>query len=98
MDTIFVIVNLLVASFAFVAPWATIEAFDAGRLAGWMMTMATIVSHVYTWYAMSLNPEIRFCLGSAWAAYEFVCLWFAPLGVMEVEDKLAAAEAVANKG
>ena len=34
MDTIFVIVNLLVASFAFVAPWATIEAFDAGRLAG----------------------------------------------------------------
>ena len=32
MDTIFVIVNLLVASFAFVAPWATIEAFDAGRL------------------------------------------------------------------
>ena len=46
MDTIFVIVNLLVASFAFVAPWATIEAFDAGRLAGWMMTMATIVSHV----------------------------------------------------
>ena len=83
MDTIFVIVNLLVASFAFVAPWATIEAFDAGRLAGWMM---------------SLNPEILFCLGSAWAAYEFVCLWFAPLGVMEVEDKLAAAEAVANKG
>ena len=92
MDTIFGIVTLLVASFAFVAPWATIEAFDAGRLAGWMMTMATIVSHVYTWYAMSLNPEILFCLGSAWAAYEFVCLWFAPLGVIEAEEVATAAD------
>ena len=98
MDTIFVIVNLLVASFAFVAPWATIEAFSAGRLAGWLMTLTCIISHAYVWYALAQNSEILFCLGSAWAAYEFVCLWFAPLGVMEVEDKLAAAEAVANKG
>ena len=34
MDTIFVIVNLLVASFAFVAPWATIDAFDATCIRG----------------------------------------------------------------
>ena len=91
MSTIFVLVNLLVVSFAIVAPWATIEAFAAGRSAGWLMTMATIVSHVYTWYAMSLNPEILFCLGSAWAAYEFVCLWFAPLGVIEAEEVATAA-------
>lgn len=92
MSTIFVLVNLLVVSFAIVAPWATIEAFAAGRSAGWLMTMATIVSHVYTWYAMSLNPEILFCLGSAWAAYEFVCLWFAPLGVIEAEEVATAAD------
>ena len=47
MSTIFVLVNLLVVSFAIVAPWATIEAFAAGRSAGWLMTMATMISHAY---------------------------------------------------
>ena len=96
MDTIFVIVNLLVASFAFVAPWATIEAFSAGRLAGWLMTLTCVISHAYVWYALAQNSEILFCLSAPWGAYEFICS-LAPLGVIEVEEEQAAATA-ADKG
>ena len=98
MYSLFILINIIVLSFAVVGPWATITAFEAGRATGWLMTLTCVISHAYVWYALAHNSEILFCLGSAWAAYEFVCLWFAPLGVMEVEDKLAAAEAVANKG
>lgn len=38
MYAIFVIVSLIVISFAIVAPWATITAFkSSGRWAGWTM-------------------------------------------------------------
>ena len=96
MSTIFVLVNLLVVSFAIVAPWATIEAFAAGRSAGWLMTMATMISHAYVWYIMTWNSEILFCLGAPWGTYEFICS-LAPLGVIEVEEEQAAATA-ADKG
>lgn len=95
MSTIFVLVNLLIVSFAIVAPWATIEAFAAGRSAGWLMTFATVISHAYVWYAMAQNTEILFCLGSMWAGYEFI-LSFIPMGIGENEEK--AAEAAANEG
>lgn len=96
MSTIFVLVNLLVVSFAIVAPWATIEAFAAGRSAGWLMTMATMISHAYVWYIMTWNSEILFCLSPVWAGYEFICLFFAPLGVIEAEEEQAAT--AADKG
>ena len=49
MYAIFVIVSLIVISFAIVAPWATITAFkSSGRWAGWTMTWATLVAHAYT--------------------------------------------------
>ena len=97
MSAVFILVTIVLVSFAIVAPWATIEAFATGRLAGWQMVLVSFVSHAYVWYALSLNSEILFCLGPAWAAYEFVALSFAPLGVMEVEDEKAAASSAANK-
>lgn len=34
MNTLFIIVNVVLVSFAIVGPWATINAFEAGRSAG----------------------------------------------------------------
>ena len=96
MYATFVLINLLLVPFAIVAPWATIEAFSAGRLAGWLMTLTCVISHAYVWYALAQNSEILFCLGAPWGAYEFICS-FAPLGVIEVEEEQAAATA-ADKG
>ena len=98
MYAILVLINLFLIPVAIVIPWVTITAFEAGRLAGWTMTLASFIVHAYVWYVMSRSSEALFSLGAMWATYEFVCISFAPLGVMEVEDKLAAAEAVANKG
>lgn len=94
---IFVIITIAVVTFAVVGPWATITAFEAGRSAGWIMAWATLVAHAYTWYAMSYSSEALFCFGALWASYEFVCVSFAPLGVMEVEDEKAVSSA-ADKG
>ena len=49
---------ILIIATAFVAPWATISAFEYGRLAGWMTTLVAVVCHVATWYIMAGNKEI----------------------------------------
>lgn len=97
MYATFVLINLLLVPFAIVAPWATIEAFSAGRLAGWLMTLTCVISHAYVWYALAQNSEILFCLGAPWGAYEFICT-FAPLGLEEQETDDERAAATANEG
>ncbi len=90
---------ILIIATAFVAPWATISAFEYGRLAGWMTTLVAVVCHVATWYIMAGNKEIMFCLSPSWGAYEFICLSFIPLGIGEAEyQKEQTAEASADKG
>ena len=84
MNALFILINIIVLSFAVVGPWATITAFEAGRATGWMMAFATVVSHAYTWYAMSQNSEILFFFGPLFGGYEFICT-FAPLGLDEEE-------------
>ncbi|TWP26317.1 hypothetical protein EUA60_02515 [TM7 phylum sp. oral taxon 346] len=96
MYSLFILINIIVLSFAVVGPWATITAFEAGRATGWLMTLTCVISHAYVWYALAHNSEILFCLGAPWGAYEFICS-LAPLGVIEVEEEQAAATA-ANKG
>lgn len=85
--------TILIIATAFVAPWATISAFESGRLAGWMTAFVAVVCHVATWHAMSQNSEILFCFGAPWAAYEFICLFFVPMGVGEIrEEKMKVNE------
>lgn len=95
MSAIAIIVNIILVSFAVIAPWATISAFKAsGRLAGWMMTWATLVAHVYVWFVLGHSPELGFFFGPLWGGYEFVCT-LAPLGLDEETAEVAEAT---NKG
>ncbi len=98
MYAIFVIVSLIVISFAIVAPWATITAFkSSGRWAGWTMTWATLVAHAYTWLARGPNPAVLFFLAPRWGGDELI--WsFAPLGLEEQETDDERAAATANEG
>lgn len=90
-----VVINILLVSFAVVAPWATISAFkSAGRGAGWLMAWATLVAHAYVWYILGSNPEIAFFFGPLFVGYEFVCT-LAPLGLDEETAEVAEAT---NKG
>ena len=58
MYAIFVIVSLIVISFAIVAPWATITAFkSSGRWAGWTMTWAAPVAPAHTWIAWAESRD-----------------------------------------
>ena len=98
MYAIFVIVSLIVISFAIVAPWATITpSTSSGRRAGWTMTWATLAAHAYTWIALGQNPEILFFFAPLWGGYEFICS-FAPLGLEEQETDDERAAATANEG
>ena len=98
MYAIFVIVSLIVISFAIVAPWATITAFkSSGRWAVWTLRWATVGAHAYTWIALGQNPEILFFFAPLWGGYEFICS-FAPLGLEEQETDDERAAATANEG
>jgi len=104
MYAIFVIVSLIVISFAIVAPWATITAFkSSGRWAGWTMTAGAgggapaRPPTAYTWIALGQNPEILFFFAPLWGGYEFICT-FAPLGLEEQETDDERAAATANEG
>ena len=85
MRALLIIVNIIILSFAIVAPWATITAFkSSGRLAGWTMTWVTLIAHAYAWFMLGQNPEILFFFGPLFGGYEFICT-FAPLGLDEEE-------------
>ena len=98
MYAIFVIVSLIVISFAIVAPGGSITASkSSGRWAVCPMTWATLVAHAYTWIALGQNPEILFFFAPLWGGYEFICT-FAPLGLEEQETDDERAAATANEG
>ena len=45
MYAILVLINLFLIPVAIVIPWMAITAFEAGRLAGWTMTLASFIVH-----------------------------------------------------
>lgn len=92
-----IVVAIVIITVAFVAPWATISAFESSRLAGWTVTFVSVMAHVATWAMMTTDKEAMFLLAAPWAAYELV-LSFIPMGIGEAEYQKAAAEAAANKG
>lgn len=85
--------NIVIITVAFVAPWATISAFESSRRAGWTVTFVATMAHVATWAMIASNKEAAFFFAAPWAAYEFILLLI-PMGIGEEE----AAEAAANKG
>ena len=91
------ILFILVVTIAIVAPWATISAFEASRLAGWTATFVAVAAHVTTWAIMAHSKEAMFFFAAPWAAYELV-LSLIPMGIVEEEYQKTAAEAAANKG
>jgi len=98
MYAIFVIVSLIVISFAIVAPWATITAFkSSGRWAGWTMTWGAPFAPRPTMTPAGHDPEILFFFAPLWGGYEFICT-FAPLGLEEQETDDERAAATANEG
>lgn len=89
MYSLFILINIIVLSFAVVGPWATITTFkSAGRLAGWIMAWATIIAHTYTWFALIQSSEMFFFFAPLWGGYEFICS-LAPLGLDEQEAEEA---------
>jgi hypothetical protein len=95
MSTIITVIAVIaVIAVAIVAPWATIDAFEHSRQAGWLTAFVAIMAHVATWYIMSFSKEVAFFLAAPWAAYEFI-LSFIPMGIVEEQEAAATA---ADKG
>ena len=80
MRALLIIVNIIILSFAIVAPWATMAAFkSSGRLAGWTMTWVTLIAHAYAWFMLGQNPEILFFFGPLFWGVR-IYLHFCPIG------------------
>ena len=84
------IATIVIITVAIAAPWATIDAFESSRLAGWTVTLVAVAAHVATWVMIASHKETAFFLAAPWAAYEFI-LTFIPMGIVEEQEEVTEA-------